>query len=61
MSRQQTSMQSEPACFGSTTAVAAVLTELLLLGSSGFAVSMIDEVPGSGDVDVRDVTFQLLI
>jgi len=59
-------MQSEPACFGSTTAVAAVLTvsaaaELLLLGSSGFAVSMIDEGPGSGDVDVRDVTFQLLI
>ena len=28
---------------------------------SGFAVSMIDEGPGSGEVDVRDVTFQLLI
>ena len=70
MSRQQTSMHSEPACFGSTMAVgvaAAVLTvsaaaELLLLGSSGFAgSSMIDEGPGSGEVDVRDVTFQMLI
>ena len=61
MSRQQTSMQSEPACFGSTMLAAAVLTrmQLLLLGSPGCAGSMV-EGPGSGVVDVSDVTFKLL-
>ena len=58
MSRQQTSMQSEPACLGSTVLVVLTVsasTELLLWASSGCAGCRV-EGPGSVVVDIRYVT-----